>query len=72
MTPRIHKYATEACTRFDSTPARVMSRAKSVGDVRARRYVIERLRADGFSLGQIGKWLGRHHTTIMYHLGMTK
>ena len=38
----------------------------------ARRCVIERLRAQGHTLQQIGRWLRLHHTAVMYHLGLLK
>ena len=35
-------------------------------DAAARQTVMRRLRADGFSLAQIGRMVGRHHTTVLH------
>lgn len=38
--------------------------------VAARRDAMLELRARGYSLPQIGRWIGgMHHTTVMYHVG---
>lgn len=34
----------------------------------ARRKIIGRLRAQGYSLPQIGRWLRLHHTSVLYQL----
>jgi hypothetical protein len=36
--------------------------------VRARRQVCLELRRRGMSLAMIGRYLGLHHTTVLYHL----
>lgn len=34
----------------------------------ARTRCAHRLRSQGFSLPQIARWMGRHHTTILHYL----
>ena len=34
----------------------------------ARREAVRRIRAHGYSLPQIGRWLRLHHTSVLYHL----
>ena len=46
----------------------VMSRSRRRSAVRARQAVMRRLRADGFSTVQIGRWLGRDHSTVVHGL----
>lgn len=65
MTPRVRQYAEEAAQRFDATAEDILGPSRRRGPFLGRRAVILRLRADGFSFPQIGRWLGRHHTTIL-------
>lgn len=42
---------------------------KSDTKVKARRRCIQTLRRMGFSLTEIGRFMGRHHTTVLHALG---
>lgn len=68
MTPRIAQYAREAGSTPEAVCARIPLgwRLKGHPAADARRAVIRRLRADGFSITQIGRWMGIHHTTVSY------
>ena len=69
MTPRLSKYADEIAFWHGVSAAEIF--AKHRGDARvtrARADVMRRLRADGFSLPQIGRWLHRDHTTVLHHI----
>ena len=70
MTPRIQQYAAEASEKFGTTADRFLpAYALQRGDASARaarREVMCRLRADGFTLHQIGGWLGLHHSTVIH------
>jgi chromosomal replication initiation ATPase DnaA len=74
MTPRVRQYAAEEAMRAGVLPADVLR--KRVGHAKgqaqphpakaARQAVMRRLRADGFTLTQIGRWFGVDHTTVIY------
>lgn len=70
MTPRVERYAAEAAAKFSTAPERFLpAYALERGDAAARaarREVMCRLRADGFTLKQIGGWLQVDHTTVIY------
>lgn len=66
MTPRAKQYVQEAAVEWGTTPDRVLSHSRKGEDVQARRAVWKRLRSDGFSFSQIGRWTGFDHTTIMH------
>jgi len=42
----------------------VLGQSRKRPIVQARTAVIQRLRADDFTTGQIARWMGRHHTTV--------
>ena len=65
MTPRVHNYARQLAERHNVTVEDVLGRSRKPQLVRARRELMQRLRDDGFSLWQIGRWLGRDHKTVL-------
>lgn len=65
MTPRVREYCRDAADQFGITPEMVMARGRRNNACAARKLVMRRLRADGFTYPQIGRWMGRHHTTVM-------
>jgi chromosomal replication initiation ATPase DnaA len=68
MTPRVHRYAYEAAQELGVEQAAVMGRSRLPVLCQARWRVMKRLRADGFTVKQIGRWLDRDHTTVLYGL----
>jgi chromosomal replication initiation ATPase DnaA len=66
MTPRVHQYVQEAAAEHGTYPQAILGRCRLRTVYRARQQVMRRLRADGFSYTQIGRWIGRDHTTVMY------
>jgi chromosomal replication initiation ATPase DnaA len=56
-----HQVNTDYAYRIRSNEARIVA---------ARAEVMRRLRERGFSLPQIGRWLGgMHHTSVFHHVG---
>lgn len=70
MTPRVRLYACIAAANHGTTIPRVMSQSRYKRDVQARWELWRRLHEDGFSFSRIGRWTGRHHTTVMHGLGL--
>lgn len=69
MTPRLSKYAREIAFWHGVSTAEIFAKRRGDATVaRARADVMRRLRADGFSLPQIGRWMHRDHTTVLYHV----
>lgn len=67
-TARVLLYVTEAAQRHGVTADAVLGRDRKRRVAHARFEVMRRLRADGWSLTQIGRALGRHHTTVLHGL----
>jgi chromosomal replication initiation ATPase DnaA len=65
---RVAQYAAEAAADNNVDPADVMGTARTASFVRARCHMWRRLYEDGFSMAEIGKAVGRHHTTVMHAL----
>lgn len=70
MTPRVKQYVAEEANRSGVTAGDVLSKHPH-GYLRhpakaARSAVMRRLRADGFSTTQIGRWFGIDHSTVIY------
>jgi DNA-binding NarL/FixJ family response regulator len=57
-----------AARAFGLEPEAVLRRTNERQPVAARRYVAVQLRVRGYSTTQIGRVLGLHHTTVLYHL----
>lgn len=76
MTPRVRQYVAEAAQRHGTTPEAVMLKRPQFGKgfprphcaSDARREVMNRLRADGFTVTQVGRWFGVDHSTVSYWL----
>ncbi len=68
MSPRVKAYVADAAAVYGTTADRVLGKSQRAADVAARRTVWRKLQADGFSLTQIGRWTGRHHTTVLFGL----
>lgn len=66
MTPRVRRYCREAAEQFGVSVDAVMHSQERKKACKARQLVMLRLRDDGFTFPQIGKWKGRHHTTVMH------
>ncbi|MET0439185.1 MAG: helix-turn-helix domain-containing protein [Devosia sp.] len=64
-TARVRQYAREEAARFGCSASEILSPLRRWDVVAARRAVMRRLRDDGFSTPQIGKWLDRDHTTVL-------
>lgn len=68
MTPRVRRYAADIAFWHGIQPAQIFSLTRGRLPVAtARADVMRRLRADGFHTHQIGRWLGRDHSTVVYH-----
>lgn len=65
MTPRVRQYVSEAAREHGTTSAAVFGRDRPPATIGARHAAMRRLRADGFALTQIGRWFGRHHTSVL-------
>ena len=68
MTPRVREYVRIEAKAIGTTPRRVMGPSHKPKDVLARRKVWRRLRDDGFTTTQIGKWTNRDHSTVVVGL----
>lgn len=66
MTPRVRLYAEEIGFWHGVKPRAIMSRSQKRPVAHARGDVMRRLRRDGFTTTQIGKWMGRNHATVVY------
>lgn len=67
MTPRVHAYAWEAANRNGVSVYAILSPDRRRNVVLARNEVMRRLRwQDGFSTSQIGRWMGRDHSTVIH------
>lgn len=69
MTPRVARYLAEEAAAIGSASAELMTRSKRRPIAYARRRVAVRLRNDGFTYPQIGRWLGLDPSTIIYYMG---
>lgn len=59
----------QEAARAGCTMAEVLDGRRYAAVIRARRRVILKLRERGLSAQQIGAYLGRHHSTVLYQLG---
>ena len=66
MTPRVRLYAEQAASDHRVTADAILSASARRPVARARGDVMRRLRADGFTVTQIGRWLGRDHSTVSH------
>ena len=69
LPPRIMAVIRLAAIENDVTPDRLFEEGKLGGRAMlARRVAVCRLRAMGFSLAEIGRFMGLHHTSVLHHL----
>lgn len=66
MTARVRQYTAEAAQRYGLTADDVLGQSRATVPCAARTEVMRRLRCDGFSYQQIGRWTGRHYTTVRH------
>ncbi len=66
MTPRVRSYARDIAFWHGVPVSAILSDNIKRPIARARGDVMRRLRADGFSTPQIGRWLKRDHSTVIY------
>jgi chromosomal replication initiation ATPase DnaA len=59
-----------ACKESGVNPRALLSEGNQAQLVAVRRVIVERARQRGFSYPQIGRALGRHHTSVL-HLAKT-
>jgi DNA-binding NarL/FixJ family response regulator len=69
VTPRVRQYVAEEASAAGIDAGDIFTRSKRRPVAYARRRVAVRLRTDGFSYQQIGRWLGLDHSTIVYYMG---
>lgn len=65
-TARVDFYALVAGVRHNVRRTEIFSRSTRDPVYRARKEVMIRLRADGFSTTQIGRWMDRDHSTVVH------
>ena len=65
---RVRTVVQEAARSCGVTVAELLSTTRRTPVVLARGRAVRRLRNMGFSLGQIGRYMNRHHTTILKYL----
>lgn len=56
----------EAAARHRTTVAMILARCNKWHVVAARYCAIQTLAGMGYSISQIARWVGKHHTTVMY------
>jgi chromosomal replication initiation ATPase DnaA len=67
---KVRRVVMFAASEHRVTLGQVLGSSKSTPIMRARRQAAQSLRAMGFSFSQIGRYLGKHHTTIQYACAM--
>lgn len=68
MPVRVFGHAIEAALDHGTTVSAILSRDRTAIVSRARRAVMHRLRQEGATTTQIGRWLGRDHSTVVVAL----
>lgn len=67
MTKRVRLYVREAAVRFGVRSSEILSETRGTPTAAmARQAVMRRLREDGFSSLQIGRWLNRDPSTVLH------
>ncbi len=66
MTPRVRAYAEEIGFWHGVPASKILSPSHEHHASHARGDLMRRLRAEGFSTVQIGRWLHRDHSTVVY------
>lgn len=71
MTP-IDVILEAGCAATGTTPEEIRRGGRSTRRVLARRlFIAGKMRVEGYSFPEIGRALGRHHTSIMAMVGAT-
>lgn len=69
LPPRVRTILEAIGRDFGMQPGRILAHDSHADVVAARREAVYRLRCElGLSYSQIGRFLGIHHTAVMYHL----
>jgi chromosomal replication initiation ATPase DnaA len=68
LPPSVLAVVRNAAMEFGISPAQILGRDQARYSVRARYAAIRELYLRGYSTPQIGRWLNRHHTTVIYAL----
>jgi len=63
----VHSFADEIGFWHGVGPRDILSRSRRPHIAAARADVMRRLRSRGFTTNQIGRWLERDHSTVVYH-----
>lgn len=58
----------EAADTHRTTVGMILARCNKWDVVAARYCAIQTLAGMGYSISQIARWIGKHHTTVMYAL----
>jgi chromosomal replication initiation ATPase DnaA len=71
MPPRVRAILLDVAEKHNVTAEEIVGRRRTAEIVRARRCVITKLCAitPCPSFTDIGRWLNRCHTSVLYHLG---
>lgn len=68
MNRLVKRYASEVAFWHQVSPTDVLGDRRGTPAVcGARADVMRRLRRDGYSLPQIGRWMHRDHSTVLHH-----
>ncbi len=59
-----YRYARDAAETFDVCAGDIMGRCRFPEVARARRAVMQRLAADGYPVGMIGRMMQRHPSSV--------
>jgi chromosomal replication initiation ATPase DnaA len=68
LPPKIYNLLCEVARQHDLSLTDLLTHSNAAILVNARAEAMQRLKDAGFSLAQIGRWLGLHHSTVIYHL----
>ncbi len=66
--PSVRATIQRVCFECEVTPFDLLGKDRRPMFVKAREAVIARLDADGYSSQEIGRFLQRDHSTVLYHL----
>jgi chromosomal replication initiation ATPase DnaA len=66
--PRVQRYAEQIAAERGLLASAILSNSRKRPIAWARGELMRRLRKDGFTTHQIGRWLGRDHSVVLYWL----
>lgn len=64
--PTMRARLDDVCARYHVGQATILSRTRYQTFVRPRQELMWLLRQDGYSLPQIGQFMNRHHTSVLF------